>query len=235
MIQLDELTNLIHRILQKTGIELIGVKTRPVWDGEEDRFPYQRKFFSFDIVPDEKVLDVGSGGDPFPHATVLLDLNRERSNHRAAELKTNGKPFLVASINRLPFENKSWDFVYCCHVLEHVDDPVSACAELIRVGKRGYIETPSLMTDVLFSWAKGMHKWFTITIGGRLVFFEYGPRLLEGVKDSYWSRAVFSKRYHPIQKIFYSNLDIFNNGFMWRDHFECIVFRQDGSIERNGV
>jgi ubiquinone/menaquinone biosynthesis C-methylase UbiE len=140
---------------------------------------------------------------------------------------------MVADINQLPFEDKSYDFVYCSHVLEHVDDPMRACAELVRVGKRGYVETPSLMTDVLFSWAKGMHEWFTVVIGNRLVFFEYGPRLIEGVRDSYWARSVFSRRHHPLQDVLYKNQDIFNNGFIWQDRFEYTVFRQDGSIEHS--
>ena len=41
----------------------------------------------------------------------------------------------------------------------------------MRVGKRGYLETPSLMTDALFSWAQGMHRWYTVVIARRIVFF----------------------------------------------------------------
>jgi hypothetical protein len=118
-------------------------------------------------------------------------------------------------------------------VLEHVDDPRRACAELVRVGKRGYVETPSLMTDVLFCWAKGMHRWFTVVTGNRLVFFEYGPRLVEGVRNSYWAQSVFSRRHHPLQDVFFKNQDIFNNSLLWQDRFECIVFQQDGYIEHS--
>jgi SAM-dependent methyltransferase len=206
-------------------------RSRPKWPGEDDRFSYQSKFYDFKISPGQKVLDVGCGPYPFPYATMLVDLFTEQTQHRYGKLKTDGKPFLVADINHLPFEDKSYDFVYCSHVLEHVDDPVRACAELVRVGKRGYIETPSVMTDVLFSWAKGMHKWFTVVIANRLVFFEYGPRLAEGVRNNYWAQSVFLKRYHPLQEVFFKNLDIFNNSLMWQDRFECTVFRQDGKIE----
>lgn len=148
---------------------------------------------------------------------------------------THGKPFEIADINHLPFEDKSFDFVYCSHVLEHVDDPIQACAELARGGHRGYVETPSLMTDVLFSWAKGMHKWFTVVIGNRLVFFEYDQRLIQGVRNGYWQKSVFSRRHHPLQDVFFKNLDIFNNGLMWKGYFECTVFRQDGSVKNSDV
>lgn len=228
------LHNQILRFCRLIGLEFYGIRSRPQYDGENDRLSYQSKIYSFDINPDDQVLDVGSGHHPFPYATMLVDLYEMPTNHRVAELKTDGKPFHLADINALPFRAKSYDFVYCSHVLEHVEDPLRACSELRRVGKRGYIETPSLMTDALFSWAKGMHKWFTVVIGNRMVFFEYGSRLVQGVRSDYWQHSFGSGRYHPIQDIFYSNQDIFNNGLMWHDSFDCSVFRQDGSIEHSG-
>jgi SAM-dependent methyltransferase len=221
----------IRFLIDKIPVGVEIRRSRPKWHGEDERFSYQSKFHDFKIKPGQKVLDVGCGPYPFPYATMLVDLFTEKTNHRHGELITSGKPFMVADIHCLPFEDKSYDFVYCSHVLEHVDDPVRACAELVRVGKRGYVETPSIMTDVLFCWAKGMHKWFTVVIGNRLVFFEYGPRLVEGVRNSYWAQSVFLRRYHPLQDVFYKNQDIFNNSLMWQDRFECTVFRQDGSIE----
>ena len=229
---INEFKKIIRKIRRKIGIEVIGLRRRPPWEGLENRISYQSKIFNFDIKVGEKVLDVGSGGDPFPYATMLVDLHTQPTNHRTSELITHGKPFEIADINHLPFEDKSYDFVYCSHVLEHVDDPIQASAELVRVGHRGYVETPSLMTDVLFSWAKGMHKWFTVVIGNRLVFFEYDQRLIQGVRNGYWHESAFSKRHHPIQDLFFKNLDIFNNGLMWKDHFECAIFRQDGTIQK---
>lgn len=231
--KISRLTKSVSGILSGNGIEVIGLRRRPVYPGERDRISYQAKFHDFKIKSGETVLDVGCGANPFPYATMLVDLYTEKTQHRTEELRTDGKPFLRADINKLPFQDKSYDFVYCSHVLEHVDNPLRACEELSRVGKRGYVETPSLMTDVLFSWAKGMHKWFTVFVANRLVFFEYGPRLVEGVRDDYWGKSIFSKRHHPNQKLFFENQDIFNNGFLWDGHFECTVFRQDGTIEHS--
>ena len=42
-----------------------------------------------------------------------------------------------------PFKDKELDFVICSHTLEDVRDPLWVCSEIIRVGKRGYIEIPS--------------------------------------------------------------------------------------------
>jgi len=211
--------------------EFIGLQRRPKYEGEKDRFSYQSKFIDFNIKSGETVLDVGCGAYPFPMATMLVDLFINNTEHRHENLKTEGKPFQVADINKLPFENKSYDFVYCSHVLEHVDDPRRACSELIRVGKRGYIETPSLMTDVLFSWAKGMHKWITFTIANRIIFIEYNERLVQGIRNPYWGASIFSGNYHPLQDIFYKNMDIFNNSLLWENNFSYSIYFLDGRVE----
>lgn len=215
------------------NIEIIGFRSRPNYDAEHDRFPYQSKYHDFNIGPKDMVLDIGCGAYPFPYATMLVDLYMEKSEHRHEDLRTNGKPFQVEDINYLPFEDKSYDFVYCSHVLEHVDNPKCACEELMRVGKRGYLETPSLMTDVMFSWAKGMHKWVTIIVADRIVFFEYNDRLIQGVRNPYWGRSIFSKKYHPLQDVFFNNQDIFNNSLMWQDRFNYSVFYLDGRMEHS--
>ncbi|MDB9308489.1 hypothetical protein PN478_01160 [Dolichospermum circinale CS-534/05] len=38
---------------------------------EQERFSYQKQYINFDIKEGEKVLDIGSGGYPFPLATHL--------------------------------------------------------------------------------------------------------------------------------------------------------------------
>jgi ubiquinone/menaquinone biosynthesis C-methylase UbiE len=44
-----------------------------------------------------------------------------------------------ASVYDLPFEAASFDLVVCCEVLEHLDDPERAVAEVARVARRGAI------------------------------------------------------------------------------------------------
>ena len=43
----------------------------------------------------------------------------------------------------LPFKDAEFDFVVCSHTLEDLRDPLWVCSEMIRVGRRGYVETPS--------------------------------------------------------------------------------------------
>ena len=230
--------NLLNKIISPCyylikHFEIIGFRSRPCYDGENNRFSYQSKYHRFEIGPDDKVLDVGCGAYPFPRATTLIDLYLEKSEHRHEDLRTDGKAFQVADINHLPFGDNSFDFIYCSHVLEHIENPKYACEELMRVGKRGYLETPSLMTDVMFSWAKGMHKWFTTIIADRIVFFEYNERLVQGVRNSYWKKSLFSKKYHPLQDVFFNNLDIFNNSLMWNEYFNYSVFYLNGQMEHS--
>lgn len=198
---------------------------------ETERFLYQERYVRFDLRPGDRVVDIGSGGDPFPHASVLVERFPDPSRHRTVGLNRAGKPMVKADIHALPFADKSFEFVYCSHVLEHVDDPIRACGEIIRVGRRGYVETPSPCKDALFAWAKDMHRWHLAAIGSRLCFFEYTPRQLEGIRSSAWRDLIYSKWYHPLQEVLFENQDLFNVMFPWRGAFSVYVFRLDGTVE----
>ncbi len=48
-------------------------------------------------------------------------------------------------VHQIPFEDNSFDVVFCNHVLEHVDDDIQACREINRVlkpGGWGIIQSP---------------------------------------------------------------------------------------------
>lgn len=195
------------------------------------RYTYQRPFIQHQFSPCDKVLDIGSGGDPFPYATILADRFLEPSAHRSAKFDSHGLPVVVCDITAMPFADAEFDYVVCSHVLEHVDDPIQACRELQRVGRAGFIETPSLLKDALFAWAKDMHKWHVVGIGQKLVFFEYSQRQLQGLGDSAWRDVIFGSVYHPLQRAFNTNQDLFNVMFEWHGSFEAIALRLDGTIE----
>jgi hypothetical protein len=48
----------------------------------------------------------------------------------------------------LPFPDKSFDFIYCRHVLEDMYDPFLLIREMSRVGKAGYVEMPSPIAEL---------------------------------------------------------------------------------------
>ena len=212
----------------------LTVEYRPVrssWPGEKRRFEYQERYVEFDIRPTDRVLDIGSGSDPFPYATCLVDRFLDPTPHRDGSINRSGKPLVSADIQYLPFPDKSFEFVYCAHILEHVDDPVRACAEIMRIGKRGYLETPTMSEDILFSWAKERHKWHVVGINGTLCFFEYSPRQLEGIRSPAWENLIMNRRYHPLQEAYFGNRDIFDVVFPWESSFSVFVFRLGGEVE----
>lgn len=88
----------------------------------------------------KRVLDVGPGHSPLPWATTSVDF-----------VNVPGVPNLIncdLSKDRLPFSDNSFDFVYCRHMLEDMFDPFPICEEMSRVGKAGYIETPSPVAEM---------------------------------------------------------------------------------------
>jgi predicted acetyltransferase len=199
----------------------------------DKRWEYQQQFIRHQFKSGEKVLDVGSGGDPFPYATVLAEKFLKETGHRAVEFKSEGRPVYSCDICDMPFENKEFDYVVASHVLEHVDNPISACKELMRVGKAGYIESPTLMKDALLSWAKkSQHKWHLLVQGNTVFFFEYDDRKLAGIRSESFERLLFSTVYHPLQAAFNNNQDLFNAVLEWEDTFNVVPISKEGKLWR---
>jgi SAM-dependent methyltransferase len=120
------------------------------------------------IPKNARVLDVGSGHSPHPRANVLTDKFTDNNYHRAADIKVlKHQQFIEASGESLPFKDKEFDYVICCHVVEHVEEPGLFLNELARVGKSGYLEAPSLIGEYLVP--KESHLWVLLLIEDKLV------------------------------------------------------------------
>jgi len=124
-----------------------------------------------------RVLDVGSGHRPHDDATHLVDLLPEDDSERGGAVKRLGRSLVVATIEALPFKDKTFDYAYACHVLEHTDQPEEACRELMRVARAGYIETPSPFFEQGYNYPKPdrgwlFHKWFVWLAGNGTLVFE---------------------------------------------------------------
>lgn len=146
---------------------------------------YQKRFFHFDIKPGDKVLDIGSGHIPFPLATHLADISVTDHNAGRAGVPfkyLDDKPVFECDVEKTPFADKEFDFVYCSHVLEHAKNPEAACRELMRIGKRGYIECPTRGKDVFFNTASlSNHLWGVECVNGTLLFVEYNEQDALGI------------------------------------------------------
>lgn len=108
------------------------------------------------IKHSDLVLEIGSGDNPKPRSDVLCDMLPEDDSQRGGKV-TLDRPFIAADGHHLPFKDKSFDYIICSHVLEHADDPGVFISELMRVGKGGYIETPTEIGEKLYGWP--YHKW----------------------------------------------------------------------------
>jgi len=200
---------------------------------EKDRYyTYQQQYVSFDIEAGEKVLDIGSGAYPFPYATHLADLYEEGTTHRAEPLLKTGLPFQTCDIERLPYKDKEFDFVYCSHVLEHVKDPARACDELMRVGKRGYIETPTRLSDIMLNFIrlKDHHRWHISLLDKTLVFMEWADkeRRDTGINDFFV--MLHSKYKNAFQDLVHNHRDLFANMLLWHESFYYYVFDKYGTL-----
>jgi hypothetical protein len=93
------------------------------------------------IPSDAKVLEIGPGFVPFPRAQMFVDYKElPLPKEQVVSVDMNMEP--------LPFPDKSFDFIYCRHVIEDMYNPILLLKEMERVGKAGYIETPSPMAEL---------------------------------------------------------------------------------------
>lgn len=103
------------------------------------------------------VLDIGGWACPFNRANYVLDAEGFESRgyyEKIGRPKSQGgdkehftkETWIQRDIcdrRPWPFKDKQFDFVICSHTLEDIRDPIGVCDEIMRVGKRGYIEIPS--------------------------------------------------------------------------------------------
>ena len=118
--------------------------------------PNVQKLLS-ELQPTDQVHDLGGWACPFNRAQWILDAQPFET--RGFYRTFGGKPSQGGDkewftkdtwIQRdmcerapWPFSDQQFDFVICSHTLEDIRDPLWVCTEMIRVGKRGYIEVPS--------------------------------------------------------------------------------------------
>jgi SAM-dependent methyltransferase len=90
------------------------------------------------------IIDVGCGAGNaiFPKANYILGKSLENNpdNMEFIDLDLDFDKFIQA--------DKYFNFVYCRHTLEDIQNPQHAFAEITRVGKQGYIETPSPLIEI---------------------------------------------------------------------------------------
>lgn len=99
-----------------------------------------------------KILDLGSGNSPyqkfFPNA-IRVDFEKD--------LTTT----VIADAQNLPFKNNSFNLIICTEVLEHLENPAKAAAEMKRILKIG--GRLILTTRFIFPIHNSPHDFFRFT------------------------------------------------------------------------
>jgi ubiquinone/menaquinone biosynthesis C-methylase UbiE len=179
--------------------------------------------FDLNINRKSRVLEVGGGHNPHPRSNVVVDKFIDSNYHRKTDIKVlKNQEFLQADGENLPFKDNEFDFVICNHVLEHVENPEAFLKEQMRVSKRGYIETPSLIGEYLVP--KESHKWLILDIDNKLVMFE---------KEKFWFTTKMDfgylfLTYLPKTSIGFKILietkpNVMTNRYEWKDTIEFVV------------
>ena len=118
------------------------------------------------ICADDFVLEIGSGHNPKARSDVLCDKFITDDEQRGGTIVAD-RPIVEADGQFLPFADRAFDYVICSHVLEHVEDPAQLIAELERVARRGYIETPAEIGERIYGWH--YHNWVVNLVDGCLM------------------------------------------------------------------
>lgn len=108
-------------------------------------------------------IDVGCGGTlrrAKPGFDVYTDIVEP-------ELGLPGK-YIRCAMEKMPFKDKEFSYAKCHHVIEHVQDPDKACAELIRIAEKGILSFPPAQAEIMFG--RKDHNWFVFIDRGRLLF-----------------------------------------------------------------
>lgn len=163
------------------------------------------------------VLEVGSGGNPYYRANVLLDAFEDTRERHWVPLVSD-RPTVLGFVENLPFRDKVFDFVIASHVLEHSSDPSRFLGELQRVAKAGYIEVPDAFMERVNPYLD--HRLEITVRDGRLVIrkkkaWRVDTELVELYKNR--AKAVVTSDTIPRHPF------AFHVRYYWRDHIDYVV------------
>lgn len=129
----------------------------------------------------DRVLEIGPGGSPFHRSDIFLERSFDdktalMQRGYATELNTRKKVVFYDG-KRFPFDDDSFDYVVCSHVIEHVEDVDFFCSEMFRVAKRGYLEYPTIYYEYLYNFT--VHTQLLSFNKGELVYLPKAETCLE--------------------------------------------------------
>lgn len=188
-----------------------------------------------DINYEDVVLDIGSGNHPNLRANILCDKFVYDSSERACHspISIDQRPFIIGDGECLPFKDKSFDYVICSHILEHVENPSIFLQEIQRVGKRGYIETPHPIYEKMIGGTP-FHKSFVWNIGGKLVIEKKSKGIIDSDLRAFFNSVLVSG--NIFGELLVSNLR--NLGFLtqykWESEIKYMI-KKNENVQDNQI
>lgn len=92
----------------------------------------------------KEVIDIGGGlriskdkGNRFDKSRTWILPYVKPGQYKILDPVDDYKPDIVGDIHHLPFADNSREAILCIAVLEHVEDPIRACQEMLRVLQPG--------------------------------------------------------------------------------------------------
>lgn len=176
-------------------------------------------------IPDSAiVLDVGSGGNPHPRADVLID-RLNGSEHRGGGPMLIDRPAIIGDATKLPFKDKSFDYVIASHVLEHMPDPEIFLSELQRVGRAGYIETPNFICErIIPSHAH------CLEIGVTDNTLKIHKKNSFNIDPFFFELSLLQKN-HKWAELYFNNPELFHVQYFWNKKIDYTIFNPDTSCD----
>ena len=182
---------------------------------------FYRRRIAIPVGHDALVLDVGSGDKPHWRADVLLDryVGEEHGGQRSGRSAVRiDRPLFDADAAAMPFADGVFDYVICSHVLEHVERPDAVIAEMVRVGKAGYIEVPEAASAKIVDFPS--HLWWVTLDDGVLVFTAKSAPYFDADIDRYLSDSGMRQ---PLADLLDKHLDHRVIELSWRGKVACKV------------
>lgn len=102
------------------------------------------------IPKGESILDVGAGEMPYKtYCKNLKYKSQDFGQYTGENVKSGIKSGkyntksvdIISDITNIPVKDKSFDYILCTEVLEHIPDPLKALKEISRINKKGLILT----------------------------------------------------------------------------------------------
>lgn len=148
------------------------------------------------IGQNDRVLEIGPGGTPHHRSDIFLEhrfSDKEAKEQRGHTPKIKlKKPVVFYNGGKFPFNDKEFDYIICSHVIEHVADIEGFCAEMFRVGNRGYVEFPTIYYEYLYNIPA--HLQFVSFQSGEI---RYMDKKTSGLNA-----------FQPVQSLFYRTLEL---------------------------